>query len=113
MSPALTYAVFLVAILLEIIGTSCLQASQQFTKPLPTAVMVVSYIGALYLLSLVLRTIPVGIAYATWSGLGIILISIIGLVVFGQKLDWAAVLGISLIVAGVVLVNVFSSATVH
>ncbi len=74
---------------METIGTSSLQASQQFTRPLPTALMTVSYLVAFYCLSHALKVIPVGIAYAIWSGLGIVLISTIGLVVFKQKLDGA------------------------
>ena len=90
-----------------------MQASQQFTRPLPTIIMAFSYLGAFYFLSLVLRTMPVGIAYAIWSGLGIIMISLIGLVVFKQKLDVAALLGLGLIIAGIIVVNVFSKTTVH
>ena len=101
------------AILLEVIGTSALQASQQFSRPLPTFVMAASYLGAFYFLSLALRAIPVGIAYAIWSGLGIVLISLIGLVVFRQKLDLPAIGGLGLIIAGVVVVNVFSKSMHH
>lgn len=113
--PALltTYLALLAAIVLEVLGTSALQASQQFTRPLPTLVTIVSYLGAFYLLSLVLRVIPVGIAYAIWSGLGIVLISTVGLVVFKQKLDLPAIVGLGMIVAGVVVVNVFSETITH
>ncbi|MCF4167055.1 multidrug efflux SMR transporter [Zavarzinia compransoris] len=107
------YAALFVAILLELAGTSFLQASQQFTRPLPTVVMAVCYIASFYVLSLALKVIPVSIAYATWSGLGIVLIAIIGYTVFGQSLDWPAVVGIALIVAGVIVVNGFSSTVGH
>ena len=107
------YLPLLAAIVLEVAGTTALQASQQFTRPLPTATMAVSYLAAFYFLSLALRAIPVGIAYAIWSGLGIALISLVGWVVFRQKLDLAAFIGLSLIVAGVIVVNVFSKSVVH
>lgn len=110
--PATTIALG-VAILLEVVGTSALQASQQFTKPLPTALMAVSYLGAFYCLSIALKVFPVGIAYAIWSGLGIVLISIVGLLLFQQKLDLPALCGLALIVAGVVVVNVFSKSIPH
>ncbi len=108
--PYLTLAL---AVLAETIGTAALQASQQFTRPLPSAVVVVSYAAAFYLLSIVLRAMPVGLAYAMWSGLGIVFISLIGLVAFGQKLDLAAVLGMGLIVAGILVIHLFSGASPH
>ena len=113
MSLFTTYIALGIAIALEVVGTSALQASQQFTRTVPTIVMAVSYLSAFYFLSLALRTIPVGIAYAIWSGLGIVLITIVGLVVFKQKLDLPAVLGLAMIVGGVVVVNVFSKAVTH
>lgn len=114
MNPALIpYAALLVAIVFEVIGTSFLQASQQFTRPLPTAMMALCYAAAFYFLSISLKVIPVGIAYAIWSGLGIVLISAVGLVVFKQSLDTPALIGLGLIVAGVVVVNVFSSSVSH
>jgi small multidrug resistance pump len=108
-----TYLFLIAAIVMETIGTSSLQASQQFTRPLPTALMTVSYLIAFYCLSHALKVIPVGIAYAIWSGLGIVLISTIGLVVFKQKLDGPALAGLALIIAGVVVVNVFSKSMTH
>ena len=114
MNPALvTYGVLAIAIVFEVVGTSFLQQSQQFTRPLPAALTVVCYAGAFYFLSLALKTLPVGIAYAIWSGLGIVLISLIGLIVFRQSLDLAAVIGIGLIVAGVITINVFSDSISH
>ncbi len=114
MNPAiLTYGSLGAAIVLEVIGTTFLQQSQQFTRPVPTALMAVCYAGAFYLLSITLRTMPVGIVYAIWSGLGIVLISVVGLVLFRQALDLPAIIGLALIICGVVVVNVFSSSVGH
>lgn len=113
MNPVMLYAVLVGAIVFEVLGTSAMQAAQHFSKLVPTLVMVVCYAIAFYLLSYTLRVIPVGIAYAIWSGLGIVLISLVGYVVFGQKLDLAAILGLGLIIAGVVVLNVFSKSTFH
>ena len=107
------YWPLLVAILFEVIATSALQASAQFTKPLPTAIMAIGYLGAFYFLSLTLRHIPVGIAYAIWSGLGIVLISLIGLFLFKQRLDIPAIIGLVFIVTGVIIINVFSKSVSH
>ncbi|HRM75223.1 MAG TPA: SMR family transporter [Paracoccus sp. (in: a-proteobacteria)] len=111
--PFLTYATLFAAIVLEVIGTTFLQRSEQFTRLVPTLMTGLCYAASFYFLSLTLRTMPVGIAYAIWSGLGIVLVSVIGLVIFGQKLDLAAVTGLSLIVAGVVIVNLFSGSVTH
>ncbi len=108
-----TWAVLLGAIGCEVLGTTLLQQSQQFTKPWPTLGMAVCYGVAFYLLSLALRQMPVGIAYAVWSGLGVVLISIIGLVLFRQKLDLPAILGLVMIVGGVVVINLFSKTAGH
>lgn len=108
-----TYATLFTAIVLEVIGTSFLQRSQQFTQLLPTILMGVCYAASFYFLSLALRSMPLGVAYAIWSGLGMVLVSVIGLAIFGQKLDLPAVLGLRLIVAGVVVVNLFSKTIGH
>lgn len=113
MIPLHSYLYLGAAIVLEVVGTSALQASQQFTKPWAVAVMAVSYLSAFYFLSKVLRDMPVGLAYAIWSGLGIVLISLVGWLAFRQKLDVPALLGMGMIVAGVVVVNVFSKSTAH
>lgn len=114
MNPVLIcYAALGGAIVLEVVGTSLLQASEQFTRPLPTALMALSYGAAFYLLSISLKLIPVGIAYAIWSAVGIVLISAVGFFVFKQTLDTPALIGLGLIVAGVVVVNVFSSTMPH
>jgi len=113
MANASVYAMLLVAIVLEVIGTTALQMSQQFTRLGPSVVLVLCYVAAFYFLSLTLRVIPVGIAYAIWSALGIVLISAVGLVFFRQKLDLAAVIGLGLIIAGVLVVNLFSKSVSH
>jgi len=107
------YIYLAIAIFSEVIATSALKASDEFSKLIPSIIVVVGYSVSFYFLSLVLRTIPVGVAYAIWSGLGIALISIIGLFVFDQKLDLAAIIGILLIVSGVVVMNVFSRTVGH
>ena len=109
----MTYAFLFTAIVLEVIGTSALKASEQFTKLLPIIVMVACYGTSFFFLSLVLRTLPVGIAYAIWSGLGIVLISMVGVIWFKQPLDLPAMLGLGLIVAGVIVVNLFSKSVGH
>lgn len=101
------------AILLEVIATSALAATQGFTRPLPSAVVVLGYGGAFFFLSLALRTWPVGIAYALWSGIGIVLVSAAGWVLYGQRLDAPAVLGIGLILAGVLVINLLSGSAGH
>jgi small multidrug resistance pump len=94
------------AISLEVLGTSALKLSDGFTRLLPSAVAVSGYIAAFFFFALALRVLPVGIAYAIWSGVGVAGVSLIGLIVFGQRLGLAEILGIALIVAGVVLVQV-------
>ena len=112
MSPV-TWAALGGAIACEVIGTTLLQQSQQFTRLWPTVGMAVCYGVAFYLLSVVLKQMPVGIAYAIWSGLGVVAISVIGLVMFRQKLDVPAIIGLTLIVGGVIVINVFSKTTGH
>ena len=102
-----------VAIIAEVVATSSLRASAGFTKFWPSLIVVSGYAIAFYFLSLTLKTIPVGIAYAVWAGLGIVLISLAGWLILGQKLDAASVAGMVLIVAGVVVINLFSKTSVH
>jgi len=102
-----------IAIVSEVIGTSALNASAGFSRPLPSLIVVVGYAVAFYCLSLALASIPVGIAYAIWSGVGVALIALVGWAIFGQALDAPAIIGIALIVAGVVVLNVFSRTSVH
>ena len=102
-----------IAIVSETIATSALKASDGFSRLWPSVAVVAGYGIAFYFLSLTLRSIPVGVAYAVWSGVGIMLISLVGWIVYGQKLDAAAIAGMGLIVAGVVVMNVFSKASAH
>ena len=112
MSPV-TWAALLGAIALEVAGTTLLQASQQFTRVWPTVGMAACYGLAFYLLSIALKQMPVGIAYAIWSGLGVVLISVIGTVAFRQRLDLPAIAGLTMIVGGVVVINLFSKTVGH
>ena len=112
MSPV-TWAALLAAIACEVAGTSLLQASQQFTRPWPTAGTAVCYGLAFYLLSITVKVLPVGIVYAVWSGMGIVLIAALGWAVFRQPLDSWALLGLGLIIAGVVILNTLSGAVRH
>ena len=102
-----------IAIVAEVIATSALKASDGFTKPWPLLLVIVGYATAFVFLSLTLRQIPIGVTYAIWSGVGIVLISLVGWVLFGQKLDLPAVVGMALVVGGILVMNVFSKTTVH
>lgn len=114
MSLSTAYLILFGAIICEIIGTSALHASAQFTRLGPSLVVAVCYTCAIVGLAFTFKVIPMGIAYAIWSGLGIVLISVVGWTVFGQRLDAPAVIGLGMIVGGVVVVNVFSgSVTGH
>lgn len=112
MSP-LTWAALFGAICLKVAGTTLLQMSQQFTRPWPTVGLAVCYGLAFYLLSIALRQIPVGLAYAIWSGLGVVMIATIGAVLFKQRLDFPAIAGLTLIVGGVMVINLFSKSVSH
>ena len=101
------------AIVAEIIATIALQATQGFSKLWPSVLTLAGYALAFYFLSLTLRSIPLGIAYAIWAGVGIVLTALIGYFVFRQSLDFAAMIGIALIVSGVVVINLFSNSTGH
>ena len=103
------YVFLAAAIISEVIGTSALAASDQFSKLIPSVIVVIAYGLAFYFLGLTLKFMPVGIVYAIWAGLGIALIALVGWVLFGQTLDLAAIAGITMIVAGVVVINLFSS----
>ncbi|MBA2079460.1 multidrug efflux SMR transporter [Rhodanobacter sp. PCA2] len=107
------WASLLLAILAEVIGTSALKSSAGFSRLWPSMVVVAGYGTAFYFLSLALRQIPVGIAYAVWSGAGTVLITLIGVLAFRQKIDAAGVLGIALIVAGVLVLNLWSRSGAH
>jgi len=107
------YIYLLLAILTETMGTSALQASQQFTRLWPSVIVVLGYGLSFYFMALALRVMPVGIVYAIWSGLGIVLIAAIGYVVFGQRLDFPAVAGMALILAGILIIHLFSNTAVN
>lgn len=102
-----------IAIVSEVIATSCLKATEGFTRLWPSLVVIIGYLLAFYFLSLTLKTIPVGVAYAIWSGVGVVLIALSGWLFLGQSLDMPAVIGLSLIVAGVFVINVFSRTVAH
>lgn len=102
-----------IAIVSEVVATSALKAADGFTRWSPSLLVVVGYASAFYFLSLTLRTIPLGVAYAIWSGVGVVLVSIIGWVIYHQSLDTASIVGIALIVVGVVVLNIFSKAIPH
>lgn len=101
------------AIFLEIVATTTLKASHSFTKPLPTIITLLGYAGAFYFLSLTLRTIPLGIAYALWSGIGIVAVTVAAYFIYQQKLDWAAIVGIAFIIIGVMIIQLLSKSAAH
>jgi small multidrug resistance pump len=109
----MNYAYLFAAIICEVIATSALKAAEGFTRLWPSVVVVVGYGLAFYCLSLTLRTIPVGIAYALWSGIGIVLIAAVGWVFYRQPLDWPAILGMALILTGILVINLFSKTAGH
>ena len=104
-----TYLFLFGAIFCEVAGTMLLPVTQNFTKLIPTSILTICYLSAFYLLTFVVNKLPIAIVYATWSGLGVFTIAILGYIFFKQNLSWQAILGLFLIVAGVVLVNSFSS----
>ena len=103
------YLFLIAAILCEVIGTMLLPLSDNFTKPLPVLGLTVAYILAFYLLTFALKSIPIAIVYATWSGIGVFLISILGYMIYDQILHWQSILGLIFITIGVILVNSFAS----
>lgn len=108
-----TLIILFFAILTEVIGTSALKFSDGFTKPIPGMVVVAGYGLSFYLLSIALKVMPLGVAYAIWSGVGLILTVIAGMILWRETLDWARVAGIVLIIAGIILINVFSESPAH
>ncbi|EAR50585.1 QacH, quaternary ammonium compound-resistance protein [Oceanicola granulosus HTCC2516] len=108
-----TYLILAAAVLFETIGTTALKASAAFTRPGPTLIVIAGYGLAFYFLALTLRTLPVGVAYALWSALGIALITLIGWVWYGERLDGAALAGLGLIAAGVIVIQLFSGTATH
>ncbi|MCH7387943.1 multidrug efflux SMR transporter [Acinetobacter modestus] len=107
------WLILFIAIVAEVIATSALKSSEGFTKPIASIVVVLGYIIAFYCLSLTLKTIPVGIAYAVWSGVGIVLITTVAWFVFDQKLDIWGIIGIVLIMSGVLILNLLSKSSSH
>lgn len=108
-----TFLILLVAICAEVVATSALKASEGFTRLIPSVIVVIGYGVAFTCLSLTLKTIPVGMAYAIWSGVGTALVAVVAWIVYKQHLDFPAILGISLILAGTVIMNVFSKVSAH
>jgi small multidrug resistance pump len=108
-----TLIILFFAILTEVIGTSALKFSNGFTKPVPSVIVVIGYGLSFYLLSIALKFMPLGVAYAIWSGVGLILTVIAGMILFHETLDWARTGGIVLIIAGIILINVFSEVPAH
>jgi small multidrug resistance pump len=107
------FGILFLAILSEVIATISLKFSEGFTKLTPSVVVVLGYGLSFYLLSVALKSMPIGVAYATWSGVGLVLTVIAGMILWQERLDWARVVGIILILAGIVFINVISKSTVH
>jgi multidrug transporter EmrE-like cation transporter len=107
---SINYIYLFVAILLEVTGTMLLPVTANFTRIGPTIIMAICYMAAFWLLTFAIRTIPISIVYATWSGLGVFTIALLGVLIFKQTLSWQAIAGLFLIVIGVILVNLYSSA---
>ena len=108
-----TYAILALAIAAEVIATTALSRSASFTRLWPTVITVLGYVIAFWLLSYPLKVMPTGIVYAIWSGMGVVLISAVGWVWYRQTLDFAALVGLALIIAGVLVVNLFSKSVGH
>jgi small multidrug resistance pump len=109
----LSYLYLAAAIIAEVVATSALKSSEEFTKLGPSIVVLVGYASAFYLLALVLRTIPLGVAYALWSGLGIVLVTITAAIIYKQIPDAAAIVGMALIIAGAAVIHLYSSTVAH
>jgi len=109
----MTYLYLAVAILSEVAATSALKASEEFTRFWPSLIVIVGYGLAFYFMTLVLRVLPLGITYAIWSGVGIVLVVVVGALVYQQVPDLAGIMGMALIIAGVVVIHVFSNSGAH
>ena len=109
----MAYLYLAIAIIAEVAATSALKASSEFTRLLPSLIVVIGYGVAFYFMTLVLRTIPIGITYAVWSGVGIVLVAVIGAFLYKQVPDIPAIIGMGLIIAGVVVIHVFSKTVGH
>ena len=108
-----TYVYLFIAIVTEVIATSALKSAEEFTKFWPSVVVVVGYLASFYFMMLVLRTLPVGVTYAIWSGVGIVLVTVMAMVLYQQTPDLPAILGMALIIAGVVVIHLFSKTVSH
>ncbi len=109
----MTYLFLTIAIIAEVAATSALKASDEFTKIIPTMIVIVGYGTAFYFMTLVFRVLPIGITYAVWSGLGIVLVAMVGFIFYKQTLDIPAIIGMGLIISGVIVINIFSKAVNH
>ncbi|MAV59275.1 MAG: QacE family quaternary ammonium compound efflux SMR transporter [Candidatus Marinimicrobia bacterium] len=109
----MTYFYLFLAIICEVCATMLLSSSENFTKPTPTIILSIAYFLAFYFLTFAMETIPIAIVYATWSGLGIFLISLFSYFIYGQILKWQSILGLLLIVFGVIIVNIYSNQNIH
>ncbi|WP_293938016.1 multidrug efflux SMR transporter [Iodobacter sp.] len=107
------YLLLALAIVAEVVATSALKATEGFSRLMPSLVVVIGYGVAFWLLSIVLKSVPVGMAYAIWSGMGIMLVTVVAMLLYGQKPDWPAIIGLSLIVSGVVVLQLFSKMSTH
>ncbi len=108
-----TAIIFFFAVLSEVTATTALKFSEGFTKPVPTLIVTVGYGLSFYLLSLCLKVMPIGTAYALWSGIGIVLTVIVGAILWREQVDWARGIGIALIIGGILIINLFSKVTSH
>ena len=108
-----TMVILFFAVLTEVAATTSLKFSEGFTKLVPSIIVVVGYGLSFYLLSITLKVMPIGIAYALWSGIGITLTVLAGKIIWNESLDWARILGIVLIIAGILVINLFSKASTH
>lgn len=109
----MAYMYLTIAVICEVVATSSLKATQEFTRLAPTLVVIIGYLAAFYFLTLSLKTLTIGVAYAIWSGLGIVLIAIFGYIIYREMLDIPAIIGIGLILAGIVVINIFSGTVTH
>lgn len=109
----MSYLYLVIAIVAEVIATSALKSAESFTRLWPSVVVIVGYATAFFCLSLTLRVLPVGISYAIWSGVGIVLVTAIAWFYHGQRLDLPAMAGLALIIAGVAVINLFSKSVAH
>ena len=109
----MSYFYLAIAIISEVIATSALKSSEEFKQLIPSLVVIIGYSSAFYFMTLAMRKLSIGTVYATWSGLGIVLVALVGFFVYKEKLDAAAVVGMSLIIVGVLVINLLSKTNIH